>query len=202
MLRPVGRGSVRLRTTGTHHAASLLMPGSSALFISIGTRKLSTLTTIRTESSSSLRAAGDSSSSSSSSSLVYLTSSQNRLIHCSDRRTTTLTEQPHPVPDPLTLTSPQSVLVDPVTRAPLSVLPVNMILRSLFTTTISSSPILLNPSLRIMTMLAHSGNPLLNPDRNPLLKFFLKKSFYAQFCAGENGSEVSVTVAKLKKIGF
>ncbi|KOS18193.1 putative proline dehydrogenase [Escovopsis weberi] len=77
-----------------------------------------------------------------------------------------------------------------------------MILRSLATTTISSSPLLLPPSLRIMMLLANSTSPLLNPDKNPLLRFFLKKTFYAQFCAGEDALEVRHTIARLKRIGF
>lgn len=88
------------------------------------------------------------------------------------------------------------------TRSPLSVLPLIMILRSLATMTVSSSPLLLPPSLHIMGILAHSNNPLLNPDRNPLLRFFIKKTFYAQFCAGENDAEVKSTVQGLKQIGF
>ncbi|KAM7202230.1 FAD-linked oxidoreductase-like protein [Rhypophila sp. PSN 637] len=86
--------------------------------------------------------------------------------------------------------------------APLSVLPLTNILRSLMTTTVSSSPILLPPSLTVMSLLAHTNNPLLNPDRNPLLRYALKKTFYAQFCAGENATEVKQTVAELKTIGF
>ena len=53
-----------------------------------------------------------------------------------------------------------------------------------------------------MTILAHSKLAILNPDRNPLLKYILKKSFYAQFCAGENGKEVRSKVQRLKDIGF
>ncbi|KAK0391778.1 hypothetical protein NLU13_1277 [Sarocladium strictum] len=87
-------------------------------------------------------------------------------------------------------------------RAPLSVLPLSMVLRSLATTTVSSSPMLLSPSLAIMGVLAHSTNPLLNPDRNPILRWFLKNTFYAQFCAGENAAEVRQTIARLKGIGF
>lgn len=50
--------------------------------------------------------------------------------------------------------------------------------------------------------MAHTDAALLNPDRNPLLRHFLKKTFYAQFCAGENASEVRRTVLGLKAIGF
>ncbi|KAI1259197.1 proline dehydrogenase [Xylariaceae sp. FL1019] len=85
---------------------------------------------------------------------------------------------------------------------PLSVLPLATILRTLASTTISSSPLLLPPSLKIMSTLAHSNQAILNPDRNPMLRWFLKKTFYAQFCAGENAAEVRHTVNGLKKIGF
>jgi proline dehydrogenase len=86
--------------------------------------------------------------------------------------------------------------------APLAILPLTNILRSLMTTTVSSSPLLLPPSLAAMSILANTTNPLLNPDRNPLLRFFLKHTFYAQFCAGENPAEVRHTIASLKEIGF
>ncbi|KAI6383069.1 hypothetical protein MCOR25_000256 [Pyricularia grisea] len=87
-------------------------------------------------------------------------------------------------------------------RSCLSVLPLKTVLRSLAVTTVSSSPLLLSPSLAIMSGLAHSKSPLLNPDRNPILRWALKKTFYAQFCAGENPLEVRQTIAGLKKIGF
>ncbi|ROT39656.1 proline dehydrogenase [Sodiomyces alkalinus F11] len=87
-------------------------------------------------------------------------------------------------------------------HAPLSLLPLSMIVRSLFTTTVSSSPVLLRPSLRVMSVLAHSSNAFFNPDRNPVLRWFLKKTFYAQFCAGERPEEVRQTIRRLKDIGF
>lgn len=56
--------------------------------------------------------------------------------------------------------------------------------------------------MAIMTALAHSTNPILNPDRNFLLRYLLKKTFYAQFCAGENEREVRQTIDGLKNVGF
>jgi hypothetical protein len=53
-----------------------------------------------------------------------------------------------------------------------------------------------------MSILANTTSPVLNPDRNPLLRFFLKKTFYAQFCAGEAAPEVRRTIESLKRIGF
>lgn len=84
---------------------------------------------------------------------------------------------------------------------PLSLLPLSSVLRGIFTSTVSSSPILLPPSLRLMSILANSHSPILNPDRNPLLRWALKHTFYAQFCAGENAAEVSRTVTSLKSWG-
>jgi len=86
--------------------------------------------------------------------------------------------------------------------APLSVLPLTTVVRSLVVTSISSSRLLLPPSLWIMSVLAHTKNPLLNPDYNPLLRMFIKKTFYAQFCAGETHQEVSKTISSLKNMGF
>ncbi len=85
--------------------------------------------------------------------------------------------------------------------APLAILPLRMILRSLGTSAIASSP-LLPLSLKVMEVLAHSNSALLNADRNPLLKYLLNKTLYAQFCAGENAAQVSDSAALLKDIGF
>jgi proline dehydrogenase len=53
-----------------------------------------------------------------------------------------------------------------------------------------------------MSHLAHSKSPFLSPDSNPVLRFFLKRTFYKQFCAGENATEVNATITSLKSIGF
>lgn len=53
-----------------------------------------------------------------------------------------------------------------------------------------------------MNALAHTKNPLLSPDTNPLLRYALKQTFYAQFCAGEHALEVRRTIDGLKNIGF
>lgn len=118
-----------------------------------------------------------------------------RHISSSERRPSTLApEHPQAMPPPFA--------TEAVRAGPLSVLPLSMILRSLATNTVSSSPILLPPSLRIMAALAHTSNPILSPDRNPVLRWFLKRTFYAQFCAGENALEVKRTIQNLRGIGF
>ena len=84
----------------------------------------------------------------------------------------------------------------------LSLLPLPNLLRSYVITALSSYPLLLTPSLRVLSTLAHSSSPFLNPDRNPLLHFLLKRTFYAQFCAGETIREVQSTAQGLKLLGF
>ncbi|KAI2620482.1 proline dehydrogenase [Hypoxylon sp. NC1633] len=110
---------------------------------------------------------------------------------------TTTTTVINPLPVEFPVESPPMAKL-----SPLSVLPLSTVLRTLATTSISSSPILLPPSLAAMNTLAHSNRAVFNPDKNPLLRWFLKKTFYAQFCAGENAAEVRRTVDGLKKIGF
>ena len=51
-------------------------------------------------------------------------------------------------------------------------------------------------------MLAHTNHAALNPDKNPLLHFFVRNTLYKQFCAGETPAEVRQTVDALKRIGF
>ena len=85
---------------------------------------------------------------------------------------------------------------------PLSLLPMPVLLRSYALTALSSYPLLLSPSLRLLSLVAHSSSTLLNPDRNPLLHYLLKKTFYAQFCAGETKTEVQKTITGLKTMGY
>lgn len=90
----------------------------------------------------------------------------------------------------------------PTALPPLSILPLTTILRSLFVTTVSSSPLLFTPSLALLSALANSESPLLSPDQNPILKLILRQTLYSQFCAGETPAEVKVNVNELKKLGF
>lgn len=43
---------------------------------------------------------------------------------------------------------------------------------------------------------------LLNPDHNICLRYLLKKTFYAHFCAGESLNEVRGVAAELKGMGY
>lgn len=85
---------------------------------------------------------------------------------------------------------------------PLSLLPLPILFRSYALTALSSYPLLLTPSLRLLSLVAHSSSAFLNPDHNFLLHYLLKKTFYAQFCAGETRHEVQKTVKGLKSMGY
>jgi pyrroline-5-carboxylate reductase len=86
---------------------------------------------------------------------------------------------------------------------PLSVMPTNMLLRSLFIATVSSNKMLLLPALRLLSLLAKPNRSFLfNVDRNPVLKAVLKRALYNQFCAGETERETRACVDQLKELGF
>ncbi|KAF9639244.1 proline oxidase [Lasiodiplodia theobromae] len=78
-----------------------------------------------------------------------------------------------------------------------------MLLRSVCINAVSSKPLLLTPSLSILSALCKPRrSSLLNVDRNPLFHAILKGTFYKQFCAGESGAEVTRTMRRLREIGF
>jgi hypothetical protein len=86
---------------------------------------------------------------------------------------------------------------------PLSVMPMHMLLRSLFIATVSSNKFLLLPSLRLLSFFSKPNRSLLfNVDRNPILKAVLKRTLYNQFCAGETERETKTCVQQLKDLGF
>lgn len=47
-----------------------------------------------------------------------------------------------------------------------------------------------------------SKSMFLNPEKNKALRWIFKRTFYAQFCAGENKQEVQKTVENLKTMGY
>jgi len=48
----------------------------------------------------------------------------------------------------------------------------------------------------------NSKSVLFNVDRNPVLRWLLKKTFYAQFCAGEDKPEVQRFIKGLERVGY
>ncbi|KAL8924181.1 MAG: hypothetical protein Q9172_002803 [Xanthocarpia lactea] len=85
---------------------------------------------------------------------------------------------------------------------PLSLLALPTLIRSYLISAVSASPVLLTPSLRILSLLAHSKSSFLQVEHNRLLHYIIKKTVYAQFCAGETPSEVQRTAMELKETGY
>jgi hypothetical protein len=97
----------------------------------------------------------------------------------------------------------QSKAVPNALSSPLSALPARVLLRSLLVSTVSSKRYFLIPALSVMSFLCKPNRIwLFDVDRNPLLHKILKKTFYDQFCAGENGAQVKSTMQELKDMGF
>ncbi|PYI00500.1 proline oxidase Put1 [Aspergillus sclerotiicarbonarius CBS 121057] len=85
---------------------------------------------------------------------------------------------------------------------PHSLLPNAMLWRSLLVATISSHPWLLTPALRLLSLIVHPRGSLFDVNQNPVLRRFLKTTFYNHFCAGENAVEVTNTIGRIKTMGF
>ncbi|KAF1990552.1 FAD-linked oxidoreductase [Aulographum hederae CBS 113979] len=97
-----------------------------------------------------------------------------------------------PAPTPLNAKAPPAT----------SILPLSSVLRTYIVTTMSSSPFLLSTTVTILNRMLASKSFLTHPERNPVLRWLLKKTFYAQFCAGENGHEVQRAIADTKAVGY
>ncbi|KAK5630631.1 hypothetical protein RRF57_006346 [Xylaria bambusicola] len=87
--------------------------------------------------------------------------------------------------------------------APLAILPISILLRSLFISNVISKPYLLNPSLSILSFLSQPVKiSLLSIDSNPFLRWLVKRLLYNQFCTGENAADVKKTMNQMHKFGF
>jgi hypothetical protein len=86
--------------------------------------------------------------------------------------------------------------------SPLSILSTSSVLRTYLITRATSSPILLRACFAVLKQMLRPNAVLLSPERNPLLRWIFKHTFYAQFCAGENKSEVRRTLSDVRKAGY
>ena len=81
-------------------------------------------------------------------------------------------------------------------------LPTSSVLRSLLLGAFFSSPILFRPGFALLKKISNSPSPMLNPDKNPLLRALVKPFVYDQFCAGRNRSEIQARMSQIKSLGF
>ena len=99
------------------------------------------------------------------------------------------------------LSRPDAIRLRNPKESPLSLLSTKVLLRSFLISFVSTSSILFPLSLQLLSLLVRSKSLLFNPDRNRILHYVLKQTFYAQFCAGETPAEVKKTVDGLKAMG-
>lgn len=86
--------------------------------------------------------------------------------------------------------------------SPLSRLSTRTLLRSLFLSSLFTSPALYNAGLKCFSWIANSQSAILNPDKNILLRAVIRPLIYNQFCAGTNKAEVEKTIADMKRMGY
>jgi proline dehydrogenase len=84
----------------------------------------------------------------------------------------------------------------------LSVMPTRILVRTLFVTSVLSSPRLVSISLPIMKAFANPGSWLSNTNQNLILHWVVRKLIYDHFCAGENDVEVRKTIEMTKAMGY
>lgn len=127
-----------------------------------------------------------------------------RQIHQSARTQASIsTYTPSPLPaDPPREKLEQEKKALRASESPLARLPTTSILRSLFLSIFFTSPLLFKPGLAIFQGIANSSSPFLNPDRNLLLRAFIRPIVYDQFCAGKNAAEIKKTSLAVKALGF
>ncbi|KAF2144022.1 uncharacterized protein K452DRAFT_316793 [Aplosporella prunicola CBS 121167] len=122
-----------------------------------------------------------------------------RRVHRSSSKAATVTA----APDLAATQAPLPAAAQAEARTPaLAVLPLTSVLRTYLITRVSSSPALWGLSTAILRRMASPSIALMDPDRNPVLHWLLRHTFYAQFCAGENKDQVRRTVAAMKDVGF
>ena len=85
-----------------------------------------------------------------------------------------------------------------LTSSALGLLPFSHVFRSYLISFVAASPSLLGLSLEILSFLTQSKQP----ERNPVVRWLIKRLLYAQFCAGETMPEVQRTTTGLKEMGF
>ena len=96
------------------------------------------------------------------------------------------------------------VVASPViaSQPALSRIPTTALLRSFVLTSLMTRKWVMSPSLVAIGAITRSKSRILNPDRNLFLNQVLRWSIFDHFCPGSTETQVSRTIARLKKMGF
>lgn len=84
----------------------------------------------------------------------------------------------------------------------LALLPLSHVLRSYLIMALSSSPVMFRSLSWMIQRMLKSKLAFLDPDRNGILNWVLRRTFYDQFCAGENQQQVKRTLDSLHAVGY
>lgn len=84
----------------------------------------------------------------------------------------------------------------------LALLPLSHVLRSYLIMAISSSHVMFRSLSWMIQRMLQSRLSAFDPDRNGMLNWVLRQTFYDQFCAGENPQQVTKTLRNLQAIGY
>ncbi|KAL0256594.1 proline dehydrogenase [Diplodia seriata] len=129
---------------------------------------------------------------------LSITGTRRRYVQTSKPKAATLTVPPLPETPQHTPATSLPAAHEP----PLACLPLENVIRTYLITRVSSSPALWAVFFWGLQLLATPKTALLDPDKNRVLNWVLKKTFYSQFCAGENGAEVARTTRSVKGVGY
>lgn len=98
--------------------------------------------------------------------------------------------------------SAHTVTAATATLPPLALLPMPMLVRSAGLLSVMASPMLRRPALAILGRAVSNKGFLMNPNKNPVMRYLLTKTLYDQFCAGRTTEEIQRTMTTLRKMGY
>lgn len=61
---------------------------------------------------------------------------------------------------------------------------------------------MLQASFNALNWMLRSKSFLTSPERNPVVRFLLRETFYKQFCGGENKRQVQRCLNDMKHVGY
>ncbi|KAM0438589.1 hypothetical protein ACHAPT_001341 [Fusarium lateritium] len=90
----------------------------------------------------------------------------------------------------------------PLQNRPLKRLPTGTLLRNIILGKLFTVPLLMNTGVAAINLMAETKNPILDPDRNPILRRIMRFAIYDHFCSGITQQETIGGIAKIKAMGL
>ncbi|KAM6534342.1 hypothetical protein FALCPG4_007270 [Fusarium falciforme] len=93
-------------------------------------------------------------------------------------------------------------LPDPFQNRPLKRLPTGTLLRNIILGKLFTVPLLMNTDVAAINFMAETKNPIIDHDRNPILRRIMRFAIYDHFCSGITQQETVGGIAKIKTMGL